>query len=83
MGPMEYMTFAKEFHDVLQSNGKVLTAATDIEAHLDEIWMGEVLEFCAESNYCIMDIDLNITHNKENNPFVVAIYKLEPRYTQL
>jgi hypothetical protein len=45
--------------------------------------MGEVLEFCAESNYCIMDIDLNITHNKENNPFVVAIYKLEPRYTQL
>jgi hypothetical protein len=78
MEPMEYMTFAKEFHDVLQSNGKVLTAATDIEAHLDEIWMGEVLEFCAESNYCIMDIDLNITHT-----FVVAIYKLEPRYTQL
>jgi hypothetical protein len=68
MEPMEYMTFAKEFHDVLQSNGKVLTAATDIEAHLDEIWMGEVLEFCAESNYCII---------------VVAIYKLEPRYTQL
>jgi hypothetical protein len=56
MEPMEYMTFAKEFHDVLQSNGKVLTAATDIEAHLDEIWMGEVLEFCAESNYCIMDM---------------------------
>jgi hypothetical protein len=22
MEPMEYMTFAKEFHDVLQSNGR-------------------------------------------------------------
>jgi hypothetical protein len=45
--------------------------------------MQDVLEFCAESNYTIVDIDINLSQGKDNNPLVVALYKLEPKYTQL
>jgi|TARA_R110000823_G_scaffold281739_4_gene399985 hypothetical protein len=75
---MEIITFAKEFCDLLQHDGKILTAASDIRAHIDEIWMEDVLEFGAESNYKLVDIDINVsTYNKK--PFVVALYKLKPR----
>tara|TARA_R110002020_G_scaffold58750_5_gene160993 strand:- start:7755 stop:7997 length:243 start_codon:yes stop_codon:yes gene_type:complete len=80
---MEVMTFAKQFCDILQANGKLLPASEDIRAHIDEIWMQDVLEFCAESNYTVVDIDINLSQGKDNNPLVVALYKLEPKYTQL
>ena len=81
MESLEYMTFVKEFCDLLQTNGKVLTAGSDIQTHLEEIWMGDVLEFCAQHHYSLIDIDVNVSHNKENNPLVVAIYKMQPLYT--
>jgi len=75
---MEIITFAKEFYDMLQHDGKVLTAASSIQAHIDEIWMEDVLDFCVESNYKLVDIDVNLT-KKDKNPFIVVIYKLEPK----
>ena len=75
---MEIFTFAKEFADILQQNGTVLPASNSIQQHIDEIWMEEVLDFCAESNYKIYDIDINLT-KKGKNPFVVVIYKLSPK----
>jgi len=75
---MEILTFAKEFCDILQHDGRILTAGSDIQAHIDEIWMEDVLEFCTESDYKLVDIDINLT-KKGKNPFIVAIYKLEPK----
>ena len=74
---MEILTFAKEFCDILQHDGRILSAGADIQAHIDEIWMEDVLEFCAESKHKIVDIDINLT-KKDKNPFIVAIYKLKP-----
>ena len=75
---MEIITFAKEFNDILQYDGNGLTASSDIAAHIDEIWMEEVLEFCVESDHVLADIDINVT-NRHKNPFVVVVYKLKPK----
>tara|TARA_R100000030_G_scaffold87822_2_gene71650 strand:+ start:369 stop:596 length:228 start_codon:yes stop_codon:yes gene_type:complete len=75
---MEIFTFAKEFADILQQDGTILPASNSIQQHIDEIWMEEVLDFCAESKHKIYDIDINLT-KKGKNPFVVVIYKLLPK----
>ena len=74
---MDIITFAIDFCDILQHYVRILTASAVIQAHIDEIWMEDVLEFCAESKHKIVDIDINLT-KKDKNPFIVAIYKLNP-----
>ena len=74
---MEVITFAKEFCDILQHDGKILPATADIQAHIDEIWMEEALEFSVEANHKLIDVDVNVA-TKNKNPFVVAIFKFKP-----